>query len=350
MEGCSQHLGLERDPSASSSVALDKELSHLHAHSRMPLAPVACTLNEDSRRRDVMVGSVFGRYLIQEEIGRGGMGVVYRAHDMRLGRAVAIKVLSERCRLLPAAWGMVLREAQMTCALNHPSICTIYDAGEEDAQPFIAMEFVEGCGLQNLLEAGGWNSSLIAHVSRQVLSALGHAHERGIIHRDVKSSNIIITPQGGVKMLDFGLAKHIRGMIPESAAGVSTSAMEFDALAGTIHYLAPEVLRGARANVWSDIWSFGVVLYEMATGQLPFRGRTVFEVTTAIMTSGPLSPGKQLPAWMARMIAGCLRRNVAGRYHCVREMMADLPPEGTADELALAIHLDRFSATPVKYA
>ena len=293
-----------------------------------------------------MVGTTFGRYLIENEIGRGGMGVVYRAHDIRLSRPVAIKVLGEQLRAHPAAWGYVLKEAQIISALNHPCICTIYDVGEENQQPYIAMEFIEGCALNMLLMPSGLTPRLLAHPTRQIARAIAHAHERGIIHRDIKSSNIFITNQGDVKVLDFGLAKRLR---PGTARGTSTSQsswMEMGRMAGTIHYLAPEVLRGERANVWTDIWSFGVLLYEIATGDLPFRGKTVFELATAIMTSDPVPPPKKTPVWIARVIARCLERDLARRYHCMRDLMMDLPSEGIGECLDMAMELDRFHKKP----
>jgi serine/threonine protein kinase len=154
-----------------------------------------------------MVGKAFGRYIIENGIGRGGMGVVYRAHDIRLDRPVAIKVLGED--LLPphADSGDVIKEAQIISALNHPSICTVYDMGEVNEQPYITMEDVEGCALNKLLMPSGLAPGLLAYPIRQIASALAHAHERGIIHRDIKPSNIVITNLGDVKILEFGLAK-----------------------------------------------------------------------------------------------------------------------------------------------
>jgi serine/threonine protein kinase len=271
-----------------------------------------------------MVGTTFGRYLIQDELGRGGMGVVYRALDVKLDRLVAIKVLGEPFRSLPVAWGYVLREARIASALNHPCICTIYDVGEENQQPYIAMEYVEGCTLTMLLMPSGMTPTLIANACRHIAAALAHAHERGIIHRDIKSTNIVITHQGNLKILDFGLAKRIRSRALQKITSHSSMG-ELGRMAGSIHYLAPEVLRGERAYVSSDIWSLGVLLYEMATGAFPFRGRTVFELATAIMTSDPLPPSKKTPAWLAHVIARCLQRDPHRRYLCARDVVMDLP-------------------------
>ncbi len=297
-----------------------------------------------------IVGKTFGRYRIQNEIGHGSMGVVYRAHDIRLDRPVAIKVLSEQLLSRPAAWGHVLNEAQIISALNHPCICTIYDVGEKNEQPYIAMEYVEGCALNLLLMPSGLTPRLVAHSTRQIASGLAHAHERGIIHRDIKSSNIYITNSGDVKILDFGLAKRIRPGTARGASASQSSSMRSGRIAGTIHYLAPEILRGERANVWTDIWSFGVLLYEMATGELPFRGNTAFELAAAIMTSDPTPPPKKIPVWIAHVIARCLERDLARRYHCMRDIVTDLPSEGIADCVDMAREIDRFYARPTAVA
>jgi serine/threonine protein kinase len=278
------------------------------------------------------------------------MGVVYRARDIKLDRLLAIKVLGQHLRSHPAAWGYLLKEAQTASALNHPCICTIYDVGEENQQPYIAMEYVEGCPLKMLLMPSGLTPKLLAHAARRIAGALAHAHERGIIHRDIKSSNIIITDQGDLKMLDFGLAKRIRADTARGFFASQSSSMEWGRMAGTIHYLAPEVLRGERANVRTDIWSFGVLLYEMATGELPFRGNTVFELATATMTSDPAPPSKKIPVWIAHVIARCLERDRARRYQCMRDIMMDLPREGIAECVDLAMELDRFHTSRTRGA
>jgi serine/threonine protein kinase len=298
-----------------------------------------------------MVGTVFGRYVIENEIGHGGMGVVYCAHDMRLDRPVAIKVLGQKYRSHPAAWGLVLKEAQTACALNHPSICTIYDVGEEDGQPYIAMEYVEGCTLEKLLMPSGLTPTLLAYAARHITSALAHAHERGIIHRDIKSTNIIITQQGSLKILDFGLAKRIRAKLVRGIASSLSSSTERGSRVGNIHYWAPEILRGERANVWTDIWSLGVLLYEMATGTFPFTGHTAFELASAIMTCNPSSPPKRIPVWTSQVIARCLERNLVRRYRCAGDLMMDLPVEGFSDPVrAVRALFARFDQTETSFA
>jgi eukaryotic-like serine/threonine-protein kinase len=189
------------------------------------------------------IGTRFGRYFIESEIGRGGMSVVYRARDLRLDRPVAIKVLGPNLKLHPSAWGMILREGRNASALNHPCICTIYDVGEENGRPYMAMEFIDGSPLSMLLMPSGLTPKLAAHLTWNICSALAHAHERGIIHRDIKSSNIVIANHGVLKILDFGLAKRIRPILLRGTPSTHTSSTKMDGLEGTVHYLAPEILR-----------------------------------------------------------------------------------------------------------
>jgi serine/threonine protein kinase len=271
-----------------------------------------------------MIGTTFGRYVIESELGAGSMGVVYRARDLRLDRQVALKLLNQSFRSNPTAWGWLLREAKIASALNHPCICTVHDIGEEADQPYIAMEYVEGQTLGSLLIPSGLPPSLVRQYGSLIADALGHAHERGIIHRDIKSTNVVATPDGGLKILDFGLARRLR---LDSQHQLATSGSSIDGIGpivGTTHYMAPEVLRGERANVWSDIWSLGVVIYEMATGTLPFAGNTVFELTTAIMTSEMKPLPKRVPAYLARVIGRSLKKDPAARYHCARDVAMDL--------------------------
>ena len=271
-----------------------------------------------------MIGTTFGRYIIESKLGAGSMGVVYRARDLRLDRQVALKVLNQSFLSDPTAWGWLLREAKIACALNHPCICTVHDIGEEAEQPYIAMEYVEGRTLGSLLIPSGLPPALVRQYGSLIAEALGHAHERGIIHRDIKSANVLATPDGGLKILDFGLARRLRGDSQQHLATSTSSIDGIGPIVGTAHYMAPEVLRGERAYVWSDIWSLGVLIYEMTTGTLPFVGNTVFELTTAIMTSemNPLPEG--IPAYLDRVIRHCLSKDPSARYHCARDVAIDL--------------------------
>jgi len=267
-----------------------------------------------------MVGTTFGRYTIESELGMGGMGVVYRARDNRLGRLVAIKVLGARMKSDRAAWGWLLREAQIASALHHASICTIYDVAEEEGRPFIAMEYIEGQLLSNLLTPSGLSAKLVREYGILIADALGHAHERGVIHRDIKGTNIVVTPEGGLKILDFGLAKRLRGDSLERIVSSRSSLAELGGLVGTLPYLAPELLRGERANVRSDIWSFGILLYEMATGRVPFWGKTPFELATRIMTAEPPPLPKKVPLTIANTVTRCLGKDPVTRYQCARDV------------------------------
>jgi serine/threonine protein kinase len=276
-----------------------------------------------------MLEKRFGRYVIEAELGRGGMGVVYRARDIRLDRHVAIKVLNRRLQLHPNAWGWIIREARNASALNHPCICTVYDAGEEKGQPYVAMEYVEGRPLSAMLTPYGLPPPLVMHYGRLLSSALAHAHERGIIHRDIKSANVMVTAQGELKVLDFGLAKRLQ--VHRSHGAPLSSPLEIGRVVGTVAYLAPEVLRGERATVSSDIWSLGILLFEIATGHLPFQGRTTFELAAAVMASDPVWAPRAIPDQIARVIGCCLEKKACDRYQRARDIMCDLPAKGLPD-------------------
>jgi len=292
-----------------------------------------------------MVAGTLGRYQIQTELGRGGMGVVYRAYDLRLERLVAIKILNKGVLSQDLEFGMVLREARLASPLNHPGICTIYDVGEEDDQPYIAMEYVEGCPLNKLLLPSGLPAGTIAHATRQIANALAYAHERGVVHRDLKSSNVIISHIGYPKIMDFGLAKKIRVGPMQASSSPKSSSSEFMRMVGTLHYTAPEVLRGNRTNVCSDIWSLGVIIYEMATGRLPFWGETIFELAMKILNLPAAKPPNRIPDWISHVISGCMERDIARRYRCARDVLMDLPVDGISDPaLVLALEIDRMHA------
>ena len=220
-----------------------------------------------------MIGKTLAHYEIEGCLGEGGSGVVYRGRDLRLEREVAIKVLADALRDDELAWARLLREARLASHLNHPNIAAIYDLGEEDGCAYIAMEYVEGLALADVIPDGGMTSEQLERYVAQIGSALAFAHTQGVIHGDLKGSNIIVTPEGNIKLLDFGLGRRIprNGMteitsscLPLAAAG---------ATAGTLPYLAPEVLRGNPTSRQSDVWALGVLTYQMATGELPFWGR-----------------------------------------------------------------------------
>lgn len=273
-------------------------------------------------------GTRLGRYVIEAELGRGATGVVYRAWDARLERLVAIKVMDQEGQPYSTAWGWLLREARLAGGLNHPSICTIYDAGEEDGEAYIAMEYVEGFPLSQLLLPAGLPYALVIHYGRLVASALGYAHERGILHRDIKAANIMVNGRGQLKILDFGLAKRLRSVPCRGVLGDLRSSTEAGHVVGTIPYLAPEVLRGERSGTWSDIWSVGILLYEMATGRPPFQGQTIYALTTAIMTAKVTYPVGKVRKRLAQVIDRCLQKEVRRRYPRARDILRELSGEG----------------------
>ena len=235
----------------------------------------------------IVGATLSGKYKILEEVGRGGMGVVYKAEDTQLKRTVALKFLSPDSPLVPSREKRLTQEAQAASALNHPNICTIYEIGEADGRSFIAMEYVEGQTLDRLIPPGGLPPADVRRFGCQLIEGFEHAHKKGVIHRDLKSANVMITPDGRVKILDFGLAKRLGGEELGEAAQSRSSLTEEGTIAGTLPYLAPETLRGDPADARSDIWALGVVLYEMAAGKRPFEGRTGFELTSSILSDAP---------------------------------------------------------------
>jgi serine/threonine protein kinase len=232
-----------------------------------------------------IIGRTIAQYRITEKLGEGGMGVVYRAEDTRLKRNVALKVIGEGMLTDPTARGRLVREAQLASGLNHPHICTVYDAGESEGRAYISMELVEGRPLRSLIPAGGLPRDQAAGYALQIAEALAHSHDHGIVHRDLKSTNVMVTPEERVKVLDFGLAKKPADAraAADGAPTATESLTQAGTIVGTVSYLSPEALRGEPAVPASDIWSFGVLLHEMITGRLPFQGESLFDLTAAIL-------------------------------------------------------------------
>jgi serine/threonine-protein kinase len=271
-----------------------------------------------------VIGQTLGHYRVESQLGAGGMGVVYRAHDLKLERTVAIKVVGERLSSDPKARDRLLREARTASALNHPHVCTVYEVGEADGQVFIVMEYVEGQPLSALLSEPRPNE-MVARYGIQIADALAHAHERGIVHRDLKSGNVMVTPEGRAKVLDFGLAKRLPAEdLSEQATKSGDSLTEAGQLVGTLHYLAPEVLRGQPADARTDIWALGVVLYQLASGELPFKGRTHYEVTGAIQSESPAALPPRVPVALQAVIQRCLAKEPGQRYQRASEVRAAL--------------------------
>jgi serine/threonine protein kinase/tetratricopeptide (TPR) repeat protein len=268
-----------------------------------------------------MLGPGFGKYRIIRRIGAGGMGEVYRAHDTQLDRDVALKILPAKSLPSLHARRQLLAEAQSASALNHPNICVIHEAGDIDGQVFIAMEYVEGQELRDVIRPEGLAVDTIVEYGVQLADAIAHAHGHGIVHRDLKTSNIMVTPEGRVKLLDFGLA--VRTLWSESAVNAaSTESSHGNAgVAGTLPYIAPEMLAGGEADARSDIWSLGIILYELATGRRPFAGRTHYELATVILHDRP--PSLSDPR-LDLVVQRCLNKNPARRYQRASELRAAL--------------------------
>jgi serine/threonine-protein kinase len=264
-------------------------------------------------------GASFGVFDDIAPLGAGGMGEVWRARDPRLDREVALKVLPEEMEADESARSRLLREARMASKLNHPNVCTIYEVGEAEGQAFIAMELVEGQSLAEKLANGALPAEQVLRFGEQVAGALEHAHSREVIHRDLKCANVMITPEGRAKVLDFGLAGRIRGDTVAEATTQSMDSAELSGkIAGTLPYMAPEQLRGEPTDGRSDLWALGVMLYEMASGTRPFRGNTGFELSSAILGQPtpplPEATTSLLPTQLQAIIDRCLEKDPDARY------------------------------------
>src|SRR5271156_5234600 len=259
-------------------------------------------------------GKTFGHYRIQGQLGAGGMGVVYSAYDTILERKVAIKVVGDRVLADKTARDLLLHEARAASALNHPNICTIHEVGDSGGEAYIVMEQVEGQALSSLLGTNGLPPDSVIRYGMQITDALAHAHEHGVIHRDLKSTNAMVTPEGRIKVLDFGLAARLRDAELQEATSSKLPLAESRVVVGTLPYLAPELLRGEAAEARTDIWALGVLLYEMASGTHPFRGRTGFELTSAILKEPATPLPASVPPGLSAVILRCLEKSSADRY------------------------------------
>ena len=270
-----------------------------------------------------MVGSTIGHYEILAAIGAGGMGTVYRAHDQVLQREVAIKFLTTSVANLVGN-DRLLAEARIASSLCHPNICTIYEVGKTGDDFYVVMELIEGKPLNVLLASGGLPYETTLRHGIQIADALSHAHQRGIVHRDLKSANVIVTPEGRAKVLDFGLAMSLQ---KQQLDDVTRSVIDFGSgseLVGTLAYLAPEILQGESASQQSDIWSLGILLYEVAAGKLPFAGKTGLEMGSAILHKTPDPLPAHIPPGFTAVVQRCLSRDTALRFQTASEARAAL--------------------------
>lgn len=276
------------------------------------------------------VGELIGHYRIESLIGAGGMGEVYLARDERLGRKAALKLLPERFTADKSQLSRFKAEARNASALNHPNILTVYEIGAEGNRQFIATEFIEGETLRELLASGKMNLDAALEIAVQIASALGAAHEAGVVHRDIKPENIMLRPDGYVKVLDFGIAKLTQQRLASAAQAVETTGVRQTRLGlvlGTPRYMSPEQLRGQKVDARSDIWSLGVVLYEMIEGKSPFFGETPSDCIASILTTDPpaISEGlADVPPKLESILEKALRKNSVERYQTIKEMLTEL--------------------------
>jgi predicted Ser/Thr protein kinase len=299
-----------------------------------------------------MIGTNLKHYRIEELLGRGGMGVVYRARDTRLDRDVALKLLPPEFSRDEDRKARFVQEAHAAAKLSHPAIAQVYDVDEAPEGLFIAMELVEGRTVKELVEARELDVLGALEIASQVAGGLQKAHEHGIVHRDIKPENVMVTPDGHAKILDFGLAKLLEPA-PEAPEGIShmetLAKTQAGFVLGTLRYMSPEQARGQAVDHRSDIFSLGILLYEMVTGQLPFSGNTALDTLHAIAfeeTRPVTALRPNLPPSLQRVITRCLRKRAQDRYTDAKELLGDLKTvqreieSGVSSKAPLAVRLE----------
>jgi len=290
-------------------------------------------------KRELMIGRTLKQYKVESLLGKGGMGIVYRALDIKLQRPVALKVLRPDLISNPDRKARFLREARSAAAISHPSIAQVYDIDEDDGTMFIAMEYVDGRSVGRLLADGELDLLGVVEIALQVAEGLAKAHEAKIIHRDIKSDNIMVTREGHAKLLDFGLAKLLESgpedtakdeagtPLPGRTLTIGQAQTIAGAVMGTVNYMSPEQTRGQELDPRSDIFSLGVVLYEMATGELPFKGDTFVDTMHSIVYEEPKAVTivrRNIPLQLHQIVFRCLRKRREDRYPDAQTLAADL--------------------------
>lgn len=267
------------------------------------------------------IGQNIGPYRIEALIGSGGMGLVYLARDQELRRRVAIKI-SDRGSARASSRSL-LQEARTAAALNHPAICGIHEIGHVDGEPFIVMEHVEGAPLSAVIPPGGLPLENVLHYAIQVVDAVAYAHCHGIAHGDLKSANVMVLPDGRVKLLDFGLA--VRWAAADPVRDYQTTRpRDLSSCVGTVPYMAPELLEGGHPDACSDVWAVGVMLHEMLTASRPFCGATVYAIAAAILVNEPPCLPGRIPAAVRVVVSRCLAKQPSSRYPSATQLAAAL--------------------------